>query len=102
MSGGGNFEGIPVMLTTCPSLEVVKLDRCHQLRVSRAGIDVLKTLPHVRRVTIIHRMDPVAIESVARSARDTVRMAQELPLVDFELDFESEPVEEFWIDQFYG
>ena len=86
----GNFEGVPVMLTTCQSLEVVKLDWCHLLRVSRAGIDVLKTLPHLKKLTIIHRLNPVAIESIARSTQDIVHMVQDLLLVDFEFDIETD------------
>ena len=87
---GSNIGGIPAMLMTCQSLEVVKLDQCNHLRLNKAGIDVLKTLPHLKKVTINYRFDIVAQRSMDRSAQDTGRMARELPLVDFELDFNSE------------
>ena len=73
---GSNIRDIPVMLKTCQSLEVVKMGWCDHLRLRRAGINVLKTLPHLKRVRINHRFNPVAQRSMTRSAQDGVRMAR--------------------------
>ena len=52
--------------------------------MSREGIDVLRTLTHLKKVTFYY----MPHKSIARSAEDIVRMARELPLVDFEFEFD--------------
>ena len=80
---GSSLGCIPVM--TCRSLETLKMDRCDiGPALTWEGISGLKALPHLKKVTFIYMDKPL------QPAQEIVRMARELPLVDFEL--ESKPL----------
>ena len=70
---------------TCRSLETLRMDCCDiGPALPWEGISGLKALPHLNKVTFNHMEQPL------QPAQEIVRMARELPLVDFEL--ESKPL----------
>ena len=76
---GSSLGCIPVM--TCRSLEALKMDRCDiGPALTWEGICRLKALPHLKKVTFNCMVQPL------QPAQEIVRMARELPLVDFELE----------------
>ena len=50
----GYFCSIPDMLSSCRSLEVLLMEQCEDLQITRDGANALGCLPQLRRVSFIN------------------------------------------------
>ena len=67
---------VPVMLSTCQSLETLSLDCCGNLKLTREEMQVLEMLPRLKKIFFskIYAWE-------GPCAQELVRLARELPLV---------------------
>ena len=77
-TSGSTLGCIPVM--ACQRLETLRMDHCDiDPALTWEGVCRLKALPHLKKVTFNSMDQPL------QPTQEIVRMARELPLVDFEL-----------------